>query len=109
MPDREKVIKGLECCRDLDLTDMGCPDACPYYDDSNECGCCLYTPLMNDAIALLREQEPIAPTETEDGDMLCGNCGETVGWEELSCGGISMDKYKYCPNCGRKVKWDAAD
>jgi len=49
MPDREKVIKGLECC-----------------EKANNCGNCPYDgecakrgfALTRDAIVLLREQEP---------------------------------------------------
>ena len=73
MADREKVIKGLECCRDLDMTDMRCPDACPYHDDSNEFGCCHYTPLMNDAIALLKAQEPVTEEVYGRGYDTAGN------------------------------------
>jgi predicted RNA-binding Zn-ribbon protein involved in translation (DUF1610 family) len=58
------------------------------------------------AIHNLKESEPVKPDAQGDGSFACGNCGETVGWEELNCGGISMVKYKYCPECGRKVKWD---
>ena len=46
MPDREKVIKGLEMCKI-----MYC-DECPYDDEDN---CHLY--LNQDALELLKEQE----------------------------------------------------
>ena len=45
MPDIEKVIKGLECCK------VGCTD-CPYRGISD----CV-TSLNNDAIELLKEQQ----------------------------------------------------
>ena len=41
-----------------------------------------------------------------DGSYACNNCGETVGWEEMNCGGISLVKYKYCPECGRRMRWN---
>ena len=50
--------------------------------------------------------ESIKPYAEGDGSFACNNCGETVGWEELNCGGISLVKYKYCPECGKAVKWD---
>lgn len=58
------------------------------------------------AIHCIKESEPIIPIAQGDDSYMCDNCGETVGWEEMNCGGISMVKYKYCPECGMKVKWD---
>ena len=53
MPDREKVVKGYECC--LRITG-GCKD-CPYWDQtrSNKCE----RKLKEDAIELLKEQEVV--------------------------------------------------
>ena len=54
MPDREKVIKGLEMC-----TSQGkcSPDNCTYYDrPDNASGIC-WDRLMTDALALLKEQD----------------------------------------------------
>lgn len=62
---------------------------------------------VKDALELLKAQEPVKPYAQGDGSFACDNCGETVGWEEMNCGGISMVKYKYCPECGKEVKWDA--
>lgn len=47
--DKEKVIKGLECCNQVE---DGC-EACPYYNDFN--GCMLE--LREDALALIKEQQ----------------------------------------------------
>lgn len=58
------------------------------------------------AIHYLKESEPLKPYAQGDGSFACDNCGETVGEEELNCGGISMIKYKFCPECGKKVNWD---
>ena len=65
MPDREKVIKGLECCMKDDC------DNCPYYDpevdhDCDYFGKCLRGNMYRDALALLKAQEPITG-ETSDG------------------------------------------
>lgn len=88
MTDREKVIKGLECCM-LSYKD-GCDD-CPYTDK----GMCQEL-LGENAIALLKAQEPV--NVVYDGDLnmtLCGNCGAT------------LDKnYGNCPECGQAVKWE---
>jgi len=63
MADREKVIKGLECCS---KTDMCCMEIncyhpayleCPYHETEN----CV-TDLVQDALALLNDQEEDEPT-----------------------------------------------
>lgn len=51
MPDREKVIKGLECCNSPNRH-VDCP-----YDGARHYNSCTYR-LLSDALALLREQEP---------------------------------------------------
>lgn len=57
MTDREKAIKGLECCMKDDC------DNCPYYDpevdhDCDYFGKCLQGNMYRDALALLKAQEP---------------------------------------------------
>ena len=57
MTEREKVIKGLECCLKDDC------DNCPYYDPEvdHDCDCfgkCLRGNMYHDALALLKAQEP---------------------------------------------------
>ena len=54
--DREKVIKGLEICKERNYC---CPE-CPYYDRDAVMGC-HSNELMADALAMLKEQE--LPTE----------------------------------------------
>lgn len=61
MPDREKVIKGLECCVAYDYK---CND-CPYQDDGGAEDGCYSDELKADAIALLKAQEPRVMTDTE--------------------------------------------
>jgi len=64
MPDREKVIKGLECC--LAWPKMGperCAE-CPYAVSDHFV--CFPDDLLADAISLLREQEHVTG-ETSDG------------------------------------------
>lgn len=60
MPDREKVIKALDCCvfpvskgfpYQSHIADKGCEVVeCPYQDDCDQ--------MLLDALALLKEQEP---------------------------------------------------
>lgn len=94
MDDREKVLKGLECC--IDPLKARCPE-CPYYpcydeDTTSE-------KLLADSLALLKEQEPVKVVRRI----------EETEWNVCSnCGGHIISKWKWCPYCGRKVKWDDA-
>lgn len=64
MPDREKVMRGIEACSDSDIM-MQC-SVCPYYEIHQRC----VTTIMRDAHALLKELEPRVMTrkEIEDSD-----------------------------------------
>lgn len=58
MTDREKVLKGLECC--INSWMDSCDHECPYY--KNECysaEMALMHPVMRDALKLLKEQTEI--------------------------------------------------
>ena len=97
MTDREKVIKGLEHCGQPTVC-----DGCPY--DSEVGGC--FTKLKEDALALLKEQEPKPVKVTKNSYNYefydCPNCGR----------GFELTYYKkpaYCDKCGQAVKWDATD
>ena len=58
MIDREKVIKGLECCADLQrgMMHRACY-VCPYNDDPQEGTCVTLFPLFRDAIGLLKADQ----------------------------------------------------
>jgi len=88
MHDREKVIKGLEICY--------CPHAkcedCPYHDLPDEESC--NDTLCLDALALLKEQEPIKPI-TEHKLFLCPMCKNTLFREQ-----------KFCHECGKRIEWE---
>jgi hypothetical protein len=96
MPDMEKVLKGLEVCLAADLSTDENPCApCPYFFDRM----CQDT-IKKDALALLREQEPVEPHVEHDGDddswyYGCGACNEAIDYKD-----------RFCRHCGRKVKWD---
>jgi hypothetical protein len=90
MPDREKVIKGCECCS---ATDHGRCEAnsCPYWVSK----CCCIDDVLNDAIALLKEQE--AEPEIEGG-------GSTWWYVCSECRGAIDDSDRYCRHCGARMK-----
>ena len=102
MPDREKVINGLNCCCHTDGSNCA---KCTYDNAESDC-----TALMSmDVLELLKEQKPTMVIESENmytGLPIthCPKCG------------ISLDRYLYgrqqegeinfCPYCGQKVKWE---
>lgn len=96
MTDREKVIKGLECCRDcfeLDW-DVTCATIdCPYKGE-REC----LPKLCSAALDLLKEQEAVPVIQREVLHLLFWCCG--------SCGSPLTDGDKFCRKCGRAVKWE---
>lgn len=101
MPDREKVIEGLKCC----FENAKC-DGCPY---EMECRKILFKtkenhcPILDDILAILKEQEPVHPIKQYDG-----NPGDWASWWYV-CGNCErdIDCYdKFCRSCGRAVKWE---
>lgn len=84
--DRDKVIKGLTCCRN------GFCFACPYNDGVDGNVDCKQK-WADDVIELLT---PVKPIRDQWRLWRCGNCQREI------------DKYEgdtYCPECGRKVNW----
>jgi len=61
MPDREKVIKGLECCNTRS-EEAGC-ECCPYFSGLLSVRCVFE--LQRDALELLKAQEPRVMTLEE--------------------------------------------
>ena len=96
MNDREKVIKGLECCTRGDV----CISDCPYFKEVPMADGRCITAVQADALAMLKEQEPVIPKEERLNDVdsiyRCGNCGTHFYYRQQ----------KYCAICGRKAKWD---
>ena len=92
MPDREKVMTWLEICGE----NRECSGTCPYSENGfGEYGECRET-LMTDALALLKEQEPVE-TELEGGGYnwwhVCGDCHGAIDQND-----------NYCKHCGRRIK-----
>lgn len=83
MPDWEKVLKELESMRDYHR-----------FAGNN-----ITADIADDALALLKEQEPVKPIKIigEFSQIyVCGNCNKPVWYKGQA----------YCVSCGRKVKWD---
>ena len=81
MPDREKVIKGLECCLGGHCIECPYSERWGFGDDV-----CVRT-LRKDTIELLREQEM----------GFCPKCHQVVKW--------TLNR-NYCGFCGQAVKWE---
>ena len=92
MVDREKVIKKAEriMCSTVsrDMIDSFCEDV----------------------IALLKEQEPVAPVMVPHSRGIAYNCGACGTEIAVIRDTISADSLKnnvrYCRMCGRAVKWE---
>ena len=119
--DREKVIKGQECCQ-ISMSEENpfekCEE-CPYnYIGISVQDC--RSVLSGNTLALLKEQqqqiwefqdqveyltdklkeqEPVKP-EWRKGTPFCGNCGHRLEKKNRN-----MDGCK-CPNCEKAVKWE---
>ena len=95
MTDRRKVMSWLEGLSDIDWR--------AYHSDSE------VQTIAKDALALLKEQEPVEPTFKQDYDGIfvwaCGSCGAYM--YHIYEGIDKAKEYaKYCRQCGRPVKWE---
>lgn len=71
MTGREKVIKGLECCRIQQNEVPPICEACPYADEA--CGTCEdMSGLLNDAYEMLKAQQPRVMTLEEVKQFVFG-------------------------------------
>lgn len=108
---REKVIKGLEKLReyvDSEVHPILSPDNWGIYSELRD----LIDETENDALALLKAQEPVEPVV--DKNTSTGECEDP--WGRLffcgACGKRINEKYdpdeddKYCKHCGQAVKWE---
>ena len=96
MPDREKVIKGLDIC--INTIRTSCQSGCPYYEQCTKGGIDnVFKPILRDALALLKGQEAVKPVKRieENEWTVCGYCHEHL-----------ISKWMFCPNCGKAVKWN---
>jgi hypothetical protein len=84
MIGREKVIKGLECI--VQQMQNGTCNGCVYFrpfTDDPDYGWCDKVAIENDALALLREQEPVKPIDP------CKSCQE---WDCNGCEWLKLVK-----------------
>ena len=94
--DREKVLTWLEICG----KDRDCSGTCPYSENGfGEYGECREQ-LMEDALALLKEQEEVVHPEpscemTYITDCCCDLCGVQL---------IREDNFYRC--CGKRIEWE---
>ena len=88
--DREKVIQGLEMC--TQPAPSSCRQ-CPYKETPDNYPHCVHHGLQMDALALLKEQEPVEPDAILTYPV-CGECHEPLDVTD-----------EYCRHCGRAVKW----
>lgn len=95
MIDKDKVIKGLECCNVGTMC-----DECDYHISQF----CLHE-LKADALALLKEQEPIEPIIKQEMDDVC-SCIDAVAYCGKCGAYIGRLKQNYCHECGQAVKWE---
>ena len=105
MTDRERTIKWLECCGGYnnELEHIGCTAECPYWESEN---CCNSSKPFQDAIALLKEQEPVEPSIDVD-TYVCPNCGHRLEHQGMLGDNMIFDeRYNFCPACGKAVKWN---
>lgn len=102
MSDKEKAIDGLREIYD-EAYDRWVHR--PYIEDK------LITLIRDgipDAIALLREPEPVEPAKVQMGnrtDWFCRNCTTKVGML-FSNEDAWRFHHNFCPYCGNAVKWE---
>lgn len=95
MVDREKVLKGLECCSKMNGN--VCRTECPYCEECVENECVGTAHLCANALELLKDEPSlvlnIVKFNCYHGD--CPACGKRIHYNFT----------KYCPRCGKRVKW----
>ncbi len=101
MVDVEKVIKGLETC--IKPGFKYCTSECPYFNKDDYRYDC--DRMKNDAIELLKEQEPVKPVDIHIYRKMfvnvrsgyCPICNNPVDEEEGN---------NFCCTCGRRLNWN---
>lgn len=102
MPDRGKVIKGLECCTRYEVGKQlnNCLD-CPYVEQIgfNQFRC-KSQEMKEDALALLKEQEAVTIKKTKEHGfgVYGGICPKCRNWIQSA--------HSFCGFCGQAVKWE---
>ena len=120
MIDKNKVIKGLECClREVKPHDTNPCEDCPYYDIDTATSSKCIDIIQSEALALLKASKLVKtehatystyePTvdvdEDSEGTCTCNNCNQTIGWRPVDSK-ESIKWYMHCPGCGGLVNWE---
>lgn len=96
MINRNKIIKGLECCfTDMDRSDSMPCRLCPYGKLPKKQNC--QKVMFADILVLLREQEPKLVKIDRNRGVLCPSCGNEL---------FTYPQQKFCDECGQAVKWE---
>ena len=115
MVDRENVINGLECI--AQQVGDGICGWCAYFRpfrDDPDCGWCDKVAIVNDALALLREQDQSNKPREERHEVTINHVwGDDVEvWSEFycpHCGAMiakgNSEHYPRCMWCGKKIQW----
>lgn len=101
MPDREKVIRGLE------ETEIMLKQAVDRGGEMAVMGAFKCYNHVSDAIAMLKEQEAKIPLIMQDIEGIWSTC-PTCGNKLRAILAMEMNTYfpKYCQECGQAVKWE---
>lgn len=102
LTDREKVVEKLQAIDAYFRESFNAMDggtlACELFRE--------WSNAAEDAIALLKAQEPVGPVVDID-TWKCGNCGHALEHQQLLGDNVLLhEQYNYCPECGRAVKWE---
>ena len=90
MDDREKVIKGLEEISDYFFSVYHhSKDREEINKAKDRCDA------VEDALALLKEQEAIKPKNDAFGHPCCPKCNV-----------LAYRSWRFCPHCGQAVEWN---
>lgn len=88
MPDREKVIEKLKAMHDF--LGVGLSSQTQVFEEDQK--------ILEDAIAMLKEQDAVKPKKAdnpEESEYCCGICGYPLWLDEF-----------YCAHCGRRIGWE---
>ena len=95
MPNREKVIKGIEFHGDYKADCRKCP-----YHNEESLGEGCVEELCHDALELLKDQTPLVPIIASSEDCpwatyyVCPKCKISIDYHD-----------KYCRYCGGEMRW----
>ena len=98
LPDREKVISRLQIIRTWAAVGKD-----PIYNGIEPRCCEDIVTWIDDALALLKEQEAVEPVKENYWPRTYGRCGNC----KAPLPAIEGLQSKFCWMCGRRVKWDA--